>query len=178
MKKELKHIYFDMDGVLCDWVDMYNKVYANVLQLDKFNNLNKEEKNDIKDVLFTYDFFYNMKPIKKGIELYKKALSVYGQENVSILTAYGDSKNIEDVIQAKKDWIELYLGKDVLVQYVDKVQNKKIKKLSNYDAHYLVDDRIKAIEAWVNDGGIGILFTEEDSNVEQILDDINLPFAN
>ena len=44
--------------------------------------------------------------------------------------------------------------------FVDKVENKHVKKKDGYDCHILVDDRKKAIDAWNERGGVGILFVE------------------
>lgn len=148
-------IYFDMDGVLCDWVDAYKKVMPD-LPLEKFNSMSKGEKDIIKDKIFGYDFFRDMKPIKKGVDMFKDYVSK--GNDVYILSAVGDTKHIKEIEKAKKEWIKEYLGPKVKCFFVDKVENKSIKKLDGYSEHILIDDRKKAIDAWNKAGGIGILF--------------------
>ena len=53
-------IYFDMDGVLADFNTRYIKysyVKGKYPSLHDFCNLPKEDKDEIKEELFTYDFF-------------------------------------------------------------------------------------------------------------------------
>lgn len=149
-------IYFDMDGVLCDWVEMFNRVCD--VPLEIFNEMSKEEKHEIKEVIFGYDFFRGMKGIEKGLNMireYKKS-----HANVYILSAVGDSSHVDAIGKAKVEWIRENVCEDIEVMFVDKVQNKHIMKKENFAKHILVDDRKKAIDAWNENGGIGVLFVE------------------
>lgn len=154
-------IYFDMDGVLCDWVSAYNQAKPN-LSLARFMDLNKPERDKIKNQIFTYAFFRNMAPIQKGMDLFE-AYRNQG-EDVYILSAIGDSNHIKEIKRAKRNWVKEHLGAHIPCYFVDKVRNKHLMKLDGYKEHILIDDRKKAIDAWRAAGGTGILFEEWELN--------------
>lgn len=154
MKIKNEAIYFDMDGVLCDWVEMFNHVCD--VDIEIFNKMNKEEKYEIKEYIFGYDFFRNMKGIEKGLNMIREYMKSH--ENVFILSAVGDSSHVEEIAKAKIEWIHEFICEDIEIMFVDKVQNKHIMKKEGFDVHILIDDRKKAIDAWNENGGMGILF--------------------
>lgn len=57
-------IYFDMDGVLADFDLAYRQVMG--VPVSEFNKLPCAKKDKIKEDIFSYDYFRNMKPIQKG----------------------------------------------------------------------------------------------------------------
>jgi 5'(3')-deoxyribonucleotidase len=142
-------VSFDMDGVLCDWVHAFESNCD--VPLEVFNTMATAEKNAIKEALFTYDFFRNMRPIAKGMAMLAENI-----EFADILSASGYI-NAAEVRRAKLDWIAEHVG-DIEVKFVDKVEMKGQHVDSNIDVHILVDDRQKAIDAWVAAGGRGVLF--------------------
>lgn len=146
-------MYFDMDGVLCDWKKSYEKNCA--IPLNIFSSLSKEQRNVIKKSFITYDFFAQMEPIPKGVALFHTFRNSGMQ--IAILSAYGDIQT-EAVKEAKQAWIHHYLGEETEVLFVRKVYEKPLMMKSGYDKHILIDDRKDAIEAWENAGGVGILF--------------------
>lgn len=144
--------YFDMDGVLADWVDQYNSVSD--MPLSEFNSLSREDRELIKMDLFDYNFFYNMQPIQSGLDLLNEKINQ--GFDVCILSASG-RVNRDEVIRAKKDWISLHIG-NINAMFVDKVEMKSQKMDQNIAENILIDDRQIAIDAWNQAGGIGILF--------------------
>lgn len=144
--------YFDMDGVLADWVDQYNSVSD--MPLSEFNSLSREDRELIKMDLFDYNFFYNMQPIQSGLDLLNEKINQ--GFDVCILSASG-RVNRDEVIRAKKDWILLHIG-NINAMFVDKVEMKSQKMDQNIAENILIDDRQIAIDAWNQAGGIGILF--------------------
>lgn len=147
-----KKYYFDMDGVLADWVARYNQI--NIMPLDVFSALPKNEREQLKIELFNYDFFYDMEPIISGMNMLKEKMDK--GYDVCILSASG-RVNKEEVIRAKKDWVEKYIG-NINAMFVDKVEMKSEKMDRSVINNILIDDREKAIDAWNAAGGIGILF--------------------
>jgi len=147
-------IYFDMDGVLADWVDGYNNV-KNLPNLSIFSSLSKDEKHKIKQTFIGYDFFINLKPIQKGLDLFD---TLSKDNDCRILSAVGNVNSLE-VQQAKEDWIVTILGPDVKTKFVTKVFEKSNVVDSN-ECPILIDDRVDAIEAWESAGFTGILFKE------------------
>lgn len=146
-------VSFDMDGVLCDWVHAFESNCD--IPLEVFNNMATAEKNAIKETLFTYDFFRNMRPIARGMQMLAAEMRAKLTE-VDILSASGWI-NAEEVRRAKLDWIAEHIG-EIDVKFVDKVEMKGQHVDANYSVHILVDDRQKAIDAWNAAGGAGYLF--------------------
>lgn len=153
-------IYFDLDGVLADWVAGYERSVS--VPLSHFNELDKERRDYVKSWLFNYDFFRQLPVLEKGLELFNLAVKLYGAENVQILSAYGDH-NVEEVIRAKMDWVTEHLGSDVVVNLVPKLEDKVI--YANPEA-LLIDDRERAVESFNDAGGKALLF-------DPLVDDVN-----
>jgi len=154
-------IYFDMDGVIADFNTRYIKhsyIKGNYPSLHEFSKLPKEEKDIIKEELFTYEFFRHMSPLSKGIELLRFYQKNY--PNVVILSAVGSSSHSEEIEQAKRDWLKEHVG-DITAHFVNKTEDKfNITELyPSFTNHLLIDDRVKAVDPWIAKGGIGILFT-------------------
>lgn len=145
--------YFDMDGVIADWVSAYNAVAP--MPLEEFNALTREQRTELKREFFNYEFFYEMPVLESGMNMIRSYIEAGA--DVTILSATGYVNKYE-VLSAKLDWVKKHLGSDIEVKFVDKVEHKHTKKNQKFDNHVLIDDRVKAIDAWVENGGIGILF--------------------
>lgn len=146
-------VFFDLDGVLADWEHAFKK-YAPV-SLKHFNQMTKDQKDKIKEKLFDYEFFYDMKVIESGYRLYRSFVSA--GVPVAILSATGHI-NKDEVTRAKLHWVADNLGDGVRVILVDKVEQKGMYVDPDYRTSILVDDRQKAIDAWEVAGGRGLLF--------------------
>ena len=156
-------IYFDMDGVLADFNLAYHD--TNILRSKEerfpvmmdFSKLSPEEKDPIKEELFTYDFFRNMKPIQKGLDLLKYYQSKY--EHVVILSATSDTSKAAEIEQAKRDWLKEHVG-DIPAYFSKKAETKHetMVLFPSFQTHVLVDDREKSLDPWIAKGGIGIKF--------------------
>jgi 5'(3')-deoxyribonucleotidase len=145
--------YFDMDGVLCDWVAQY-EAHAPI-SLEAFNAMTSAERDVIKKWMFSYDFFRNMKPIDRGVNMIRKLIDAGNK--VVICSATGHI-NKDDVSCAKIEWIREHICESIEIHFVDKVEMKSSRMIEGYNLHVLVDDRAKAIKAWEAAGGYGILF--------------------
>lgn len=151
-KQPLK-VFFDLDGVLADWERAY-KANCNI-PLKTFSNMDKAAKDCVKEHLFDYLFFYEMRPIAAGMELYQSFVNA--GVPVAILSATGRI-NKDEVARAKAHWVADNLGSDVRLILVDKVDQKGMYVDPDYRTCILVDDRQKAIDAWEAAGGRGLLF--------------------
>lgn len=153
-------IYFDMDGVLADFEFWYNRrAYhdGSYPDLKTLNTLSEEERLEVKEQMFTYDFFRLMPPIQKGLELLKYYQKNY--DNVVILSAIGKTSRHLEIEQAKREWLKEHVG-DITAYFVNKTENKfDITHLyPSYTNHILVDDREKSLDPWIKKGGIGIKY--------------------
>lgn len=152
-----KAVYFDMDGVIVDWVARYHEVAPVPLEL--FNEMPKAEKNKLKEELFNYDFFRLMKPLAHGIELMIE-YAKNPEYDVYVCSATGYI-NAEEVHRAKVEWLKEHIPVCVEIKealFVPKVEMKHEKKKEGYAEHILIDDRVKAVEAWEAHGGKAVLF--------------------
>lgn len=145
--KMKKIVYFDMDGVLCDWVKGFESL-SNI-KVEDFNLMTKEKKDEIKQQYFTYDLFYNLEAFETTLEVAK----LFKQTNIEFKLCTATGKiNVDDIKRAKQDWVKKYLG-DVEIVFVDKIENKyeaiaKDINFNDYDLVNLFDDRDKAVDAF------------------------------
>ena len=113
MKKDL---YFDMDGVLCDYMKRYTMV---------------KELYDLEYPQSQIGFFSRLEPMKGAIEAFKK-LRDSGKYNCFILTR-PSVKNIHCYTE-KAEWIREYLGEDMLENMYIGCDKSRLK------GDYLIDD--------------------------------------
>ena len=144
-------IYFDLDGVLADWVAAFEELFN--IAIEDFNALSEEERDALKMNL-SYDFYRNLNVIPRGLNLFNETVNEVGIDRVAILSAYGDF-NCEEVMSAKTAWVREFLGYDINVYLVPSLEDK-----ARYatPTSVLVDDRIRGINAFVNAGGAGYHF--------------------
>ena len=110
-----KIIYIDMDDVLCDFINLYQKI--------------KKEQSQIEYPQSKYGFWLNLKPIDNAIEsvnFLRKHFDVY------ILSAPSEHNPLS--YTEKRIWIENHLGFDM----VNKLILSSHKNLNKGD--YLIDD--------------------------------------
>ena len=150
-------IYFDMDGVLADFDLAYRQAMG--VPVTEFNKLPCAKKDKIKEDIFSYDYFRNMKPIQKGLELLKFYQDHY--ETVVILSATSDTSHKEEVERAKREWLQQHVG-DIPAYFSERAEFKyqAMKLFPSFTSHVLIDDRLKSLDPWIGNGGVGILFKE------------------
>ena len=157
----MNNYYFDLDGVLADWVGGFNEC-ANI-SLNEFNEISKQERDAIKVNLFNYDFFRDLNPLQSGIALIHDHIKKYGVDRVFVLSATGHI-NVDEVKKAKIDWLHEHIPELENAIFVPKLEDKpKAVVIGNANNHILYDDRKRAIEAWDSFGlqFQGILFVGE-----------------
>lgn len=139
-------VYFDMDGVLAYWVKAFEE--KTNLDVTEFNNLLETKRDEIKETLYSYDFFRSLEPIQEGLNALRTYQELHGKENVFICSAAGDI-DYNSVKQAKIDWLKEYADiPEENIFIVERTVNKPEITKDGYNVHLLIDDRQKAIDAW------------------------------
>ena len=148
-------VYFDLDGVLADWVCQFNKVSP--ISLEEMNAMSAEERAAFKRELYNYEFFADMAPIERGVDMMKRMMAELPAADFFILSAMG-YENQEEVARAKIAWCKKHLPEVKEILLVPKLKHKPQAMKEGYRDQVLIDDRVPAIEYWQNAGGIGVLF--------------------
>jgi Uncharacterized protein conserved in bacteria len=159
-------IYFDADGVLADF-DEYCRSHNIPLAGNdcKDDALVESMWSEIRDK--HPHFYYNLKPMKGSVELFKQLNSKYHCE---VLTAVPrPSRGITNAAQDKIDWCKKYLGDDVVINICRRKDKQNFVKDRT---SILIDDYEKNIKEWERNGGTGILFTGADNVDLSLIDRI------
>lgn len=157
--------YFDMDGVLADWVAGFEKLFKGEIEYADFNDAPKEEYDRIKNVISSNPKFYYDLPVMKHAVNALKDLVKNGYE-VAILTSCGKD-NTRAVAAKKARWIEeVFSGYDIPFYYV--TTSKEKAAYANADA-VLIDDRPKSTKPFKAAGGNVVLYKDGVTNLNREL---------
>jgi predicted kinase len=152
--KQQYKVYCDIDGVIADFEDGYNKLTGrNAPGVNAPYN-----KNDFWDPINKAGakFWANLIWISDGKQLW----SYIAKYNPTLLSAPSIDPSSE---KGKLQWIEKHVpGTPVVFK-----QAKNKKDLAEPNA-ILIDDRKDNIQQWIDAGGIGILHTSTDNTIKQL----------
>lgn len=144
-------IYFDLDGVLADYkgcVEAHGLTY--IPSTKRTLEQNEAIHTGIKQIPH---FYYQLPPIRETVELF---LTLKKNYHCEILSAIPKEKwGFENVIEDKNAWVRKYLGDDVKVNLVKRVDKPLFCKGRD---NILIDDKQENIDAWIASGGTGVLF--------------------
>jgi|GEM_PF-460159 len=162
--KDIKKIYFDMDGVLAD----FNKgliELCNITPVDQ-SQATPDDDNATFNAIRHADHFYRKLDMVEGAkDLFDTLYEKFG-DKCEILTGVPNPKrNIPEASEDKRAWAKEKLSDKVVVHTVRRAQKKHYCKGPEY---ILIDDYQKNIDEWKKNGGTGILFR----NVGQVLEEI------
>ncbi len=154
-------IYFDMDGVLADFVGYVKE--NNIPYVPQTVRKPGEDKPMWDRIKEIPHFYYRLKPVDGTIGLFNSLRKNYQCE---ILSAIPKPKwGIENTREDKINWIKDYLGKDVKTNIV--YREEKAQYCTGKEA-ILIDDLPKNINEWTAAGGTGILFTSASDTEKQL----------
>ena len=157
--KEIKRIFVDMDGVLADF-----NTGVETLTGTPFPNTDQghNDYDERKEELTNKRLFRNLPPMPDMYDLvgYVRHTGLPWE----ILTAAG-VVNRELVVWDKNEWIREYVSPSVVVTCTMTGSQKGMFAL---EGSVLIDDRKKNIQAWEDNGGIGILHTSAEDTINQL----------
>lgn len=152
----INKVYFDLDGVLADFVKGYSDRYGDITKQSK-KEIDSNKPNFAKD-----KFFLNLPVIKDGISLLRMTEKL-GYTPI-ILTAVGDNDTAENQRQ-KSEWVKMNLG-NYEFHGVKKARMKA--KYAAPDA-LLIDDRLQSTKPFESAGGNVLLFKDAKHNVKELI---------
>ena len=157
--KEIKRIFVDMDGVLADF-----NTGVETLTGREFPNTDQghNDYDERKEELTNKRLFRSLPPLPDMYDLI--AYIRHTGLPWEILTAAG-VVNRELVVWDKNEWIRQYVSPSVVVTCTMTGSQKGMFAL---EGSVLIDDRKKNIEAWEDNGGIGILHTSAEDTINQL----------
>lgn len=141
-------IYVDMDGVVADFdqsiVDIFGEEYSNKIA-DKF----------WKQTCVDAEVFRRMPPIPEGLLMVE---AIRQRNDICFMTSTGGMPHHIDIAKQKLDWLHTHgLGQHPVAFCM----NTHGKGLYAQPGAVLIDDRQKVCDAWLNGGGIALLFTRD-----------------
>jgi|TARA_B100000768_G_scaffold155757_1_gene152992 5'(3')-deoxyribonucleotidase len=156
---KIKRVFIDMDGVLADFntgvETLTGNPFPNTDQGHNDYDLRKEELTNKR-------LFRNLPPMPDMHEL----VGYVRHTNLpwEILTAAGVI-NRELVVYDKNEWIKQHVSPTVVVTCTMTGSQKGMFAIKG---SVLIDDRQKNLDAWVENGGIGILHTSAEDTINQL----------
>lgn len=165
-------IYFDMDGVLCNFVDAVDRINPLIWELDKKETICMfwDNINDNKG----REFWSYMHPIQHTLDLYYQLVQDReiaineGNEipyDLGIITQLPNYPECHETLfrncrTGKLDWIKWNLPswEELDIRFV----TKKVGKIKYADGNILIDDFQKHGKRWEENGGIWIPFSRDD----------------
>ena len=158
INKKIENVYFDMDGVLVDFVGRFLDHYPEIGTQANMYKLDDEEF--WPKVKAIEGFWENLDAIKGSLDLFKYA---YNNFNVEILSS--PSRHDKRSGSGKFHWLEKNLGDYVFSINLVRAQNKKYFANEN---SLLIDDLQSNIDGFRENGGTAIKF----ENAEQALNEL------
>lgn len=153
-----KTIYIDLDGVVADFVLHYEIFYK--APISDRDLLDENKKTFSKN-----QFFLNLPVIEEGIKLVKHLDTL--NADIKILTAVGDN-DISENTAYKAMWVIKNIGGHKF-HWVKKSNEKAVFAHENA---FLVDDREKSLDPFLDAGGNGFLF--ENGCYDEVIEKIEL----
>ena len=165
MKKYDKRIMLDLDGVISDMANVFNPFEA--LVIEKFENPRNRE---IFAAAIRFKMFEKLELMPNGERMLNEMRSIKrrmkDKVDIQILTATGTSsmpEMTEEVKRQKRVWLEKK-GIEFPALFVEKTKDKGMHACPKT---ILIDDRVRCVEPFRENGGHAILY--EDAKMDEAL---------
>jgi len=153
--QDLPILYCDMDQVLCDFITSANSILCN-----DFTKVDKVDR--WKSINSVTDFWENLPWMSDGQELYEIIIKY----DPYILSAYSERDG--NCISGKYKWIQKNTSIPRARVNLVKRAEKKTYATFNGRPNVLIDDYLKNIEDWENNGGIAIHHANTERTVHEL----------
>ncbi|MDO5666568.1 MAG: hypothetical protein Q4G44_01960 [Alcaligenaceae bacterium] len=148
----IKTVYFDMDGVLADWVSGFEALFPTIAY-SEYNALTRKEQDIYRmEIDGNGRFYRELRPFTKVITALKQ-LKKLGYQ-VEILSSVGELYP-ERVIKQKQAWLAEHVSNDIVSNFVNKSEHKARYA---YEKALLLDDRSKSVDPFLKAGGKSLIF--------------------
>lgn len=145
-------VYIDMDGVVADFDGHFLELYNQPLE-----EMTQREKDDFWDSDCVADKFFAEEPvISEGIEMVTEIHKL--GIPLSFLTSTGGGINHCEIARQKLDFLERVGFRTTPVAFANSTKTKAMH--AHLDA-YLIDDREKVVDAFIEAGGAAWLFKRD-----------------
>lgn len=164
----MRQIYVDVDGVLADLDNYYEKLFGKPV------NRNAPELPDFWHNINDYSngggSFYTELPLLPGAHRLMEGIKKNFHPTPILLTGGGD-KTYPKTSHDKRIWVDYYFGKDqamICCRSATKFQYGR-------PGDILIDDWTKYRHLWENMGGIFILHTKAEDSLTQLKEIYDVP---
>jgi hypothetical protein len=157
---EVKILYLDMDGVICNferrWIELFGET--------------AKESRDRKDFSSNWDIFVQMKNFETldafpgSYELLSFVFELRGKIDIEILSSSGGQKYHNEVSAQK----QVYLKKRNIAFPTNFVPGRKLKRNFATPNSVLIDDTPDVIDGFNAAGGIGILHKDVSETLNRL----------
>lgn len=150
---KINKIYLDMDGVLCDFFKEFNS--------QKWKNFEPEDRPRFRYLVYEANLFETLDKLPNTDKLLDFVASL--NVEVEILTSVGTKRTVQGQLakEQKLRWL-----KNNGINYKANFVTEKIEK-SQYanESTLLIDDSIGCIKPFIQKGGYGILYKDEEIDI-------------
>ncbi|WVX87525.1 5'-3' deoxyribonucleotidase [Vibrio phage EniLVp02] len=151
-----------MDGVLADWDAKHKELFGCSGDVMRNSKMTKAERREYNDKLVNqYRMFENLEPMPL-VEVLKQFPGMF-----KILSATGN-KFPAEVAEQKRAWLKKQFGEALPDENIILVQRSVNKAVYAHKHSALIDDRMKAIEPYVEAGGMAMQFINHPGQIDDI----------
>ena len=154
-------IYFDMDGVLCDFESRCDDLECWKPDVHKCN------WNKMKEI--GPSFWSDMKPIERGLILLDMVKD-YADKHPNVQVGIFSAVHLWEGKSGKKAWLKKY-APFIPKELIKIINNGNFKYKEATPDSLLVDDKAKNVENYINAGGHAVLFAP-DKYIDEIFEEI------